>query len=285
MKDISPLVTVYIPTHNRVALLNRAVQSIISQTYKNLEIIVVNDGSTDNTDQFMQDFIKKHPLVKYLKHQSSQGANVARNYAIKESKGYFITGLDDDDEMLPNRIEKLVKGYDEKYAYVFSRWNIIENNKKTHTQNYKFNIISLNDMLYKNLTGNQVLTTRKMFINAGLFDETLPASQDYDMWIRMLQIKPRAKMINEPTYNHYVTSQNRITTSKHRKKGYIQCYQKHKNLMSLEQRQHTLLYLRHIGGKKNTSFKIIHTLNSIYKWPRLYLGFMLRSLKHKSAKK
>lgn len=276
-----PLVTVYIPTYNRVALLDRALRSVISQTYKNFEVIVVNDGSSDNTEQFMQNFIETHSTVKYLKHDKPKGANVARNYAIKEAKGYFITGLDDDDEMLPNRIEWLVKEYDDKYAYVFSKWNVIDVNNKIRTQNYTFNSISLNNMLTKNFTGNQVLTTREMFFKAGLFDEMLTASQDYDMWIRMLKLKPSAKFLSKPTYNQYTTALNRITTSKKRKNGYFQCYQKHKYMMTIMQRQHTLSYFRHLDGKKNTTLKMIHTLNSIYKWPRLYLGFILRIFMNK----
>ena len=66
MKDGLKLVTVYIPTHNRVVFLERALQSVVLQTYNNLEIIVVDDGSSDNTEQFMRQFITNHPIVRYL---------------------------------------------------------------------------------------------------------------------------------------------------------------------------------------------------------------------------
>ena len=256
-------------------MLAQAIQSVVNQTYPNIEIIVVDDGSVDKTEKVMQQFKEKYSFVKYLKHDEPKGANAARNYAIKEAKGYFITGLDDDDEMLPNHIIELVEAYDKRYAYVFAAFNVFEDNK-VYIRRCKFDHITLNDMLYKNWTGNQVLTTRKMFFDAGLFDESLPASQDYDMWLRMLKLKPLAKFLNEPTYNHYATSHNRITTSKKRKKGCFQCYKKHKEMMSIAQRQQNLRYLRHIDGKKNSSFKMIHTLNSIQKWPRLYLGLIIR---------
>ncbi len=277
----NPLVTVYMPTHNRRHLLERALKSVVDQTYKNLEIIVVDDGSSDDTERFMQEFIVEHSNVKYLKHAKPKGANAARNYAIREAKGYFVTGLDDDDEMVPTRIKELVNVYDDKYAYVFAKWNIINEAGEIYTQSYEYDTIVLSDMLYANITGNQVLTTKDMFFKAGLFDESLPAAQDYDMWIRLLQIRPRAKMLVKALYNVYITSHERITTSNKRKKGYFQCYSKHKTLMTIEQRRKNILYFRRLDSKQITSLNAIYTLFDIKMWPRLYLGYLKRSIQNK----
>ena len=275
-EEIQPLVTVYIPTHNRRFLLERAIKSVVNQTYKNLEIIVVDDGSTDDTEVFMQKFIAEHPNVIYLKNSSSKGANTARNYAVKEAKGYFVTGLDDDDEMLPNCIEKLVEVYNDQYAYVFGGSNVFSENKSC-VERIEKGIITLHDMLYRNVTGNQVLTTKQKFIAAGLFDEKLVAAQDYDMWIRMLKAKSQAKALEETVYNIYDTSHDRITSSQRKFKGYFQCYLKHKEIMNREERGARLSYLRKIRGKKLTP-KIIRRLFPIYKWPRLYAGYYKRKL-------
>mgnify|MGYP006311791277 CR=1 FL=1 len=79
---VKKLVTVYIPTHNRSQLLRQAVESVINQTYKNLEIIVVSDGSTDDTDDVMAELCKKYDNIIYYKLDTPQGACAARNKAI-----------------------------------------------------------------------------------------------------------------------------------------------------------------------------------------------------------
>ena len=272
----NPLVSIYIPTHNRRKSLERALVSILVQTYKNIEVIVVDDGSTDDTEIFMKNFVHKHPQVHYLKHDTPKGANAARNYAIREAKGYFITGLDDDDEFLPERIEKLVEAYDDKYAYVFSHIEIVSVKRRNRVVGAEKSTISLDDLLYSNIVGNQVLAPKEMFVQAGLFDEELPSAQDYDMWIRMLTIKPIAKVVLEPLYIVYEHHEGQISTSNKRFKGYFICYKKHKHMMTREHRKKTLAWLRYVKGKNNKSFKIINTLYPKNMRPRLYLGYMKR---------
>jgi len=277
-KKFYPLVTVYIPTHNRQTSLENTLISVFNQTYSNIEIIVVDDGSTDDTYTFMQTILLKHSNVRYFKFDIASGANVARNHAIKKAKGYFITGIDDDDEMLPRRIEKLVKAYDNKYAYITSRFNTIRKDNYVSLGGSKKQIITLDDMLYGgNLTGNQVLATREMFFQAGLFDEDLVAAQDYDMWIRMLKIKPFAKVLAEPLQNVYQHSDNRITSSSRKYKGYFACYLKHKNIMNDKHRKSNLLYFNHLKGR-NIHNKRIQKLYDCYELPKAYLVYYKRKL-------
>jgi len=83
-------------------MLRRAIQSVLKQTYTNVEIIVSDDGSTDETPKVMRDYCQKYKGIKYLRSKKSNGACHARNKAILASTGEFVTGLDDDDEFLPN---------------------------------------------------------------------------------------------------------------------------------------------------------------------------------------
>ncbi|WP_158650917.1 glycosyltransferase family 2 protein, partial [Acinetobacter indicus] len=125
MNGNQPLVTVYIPTYNRLELLQRAVKSVQEQTYHNLEIIIVDDCSTDGTHEYLEKVSKEDKRVRYFLKEKNSGACVSRNIAIKNSKGEFITGLDDDDYFERNRIEIFLHkwfSYSEKYIALFSEY-------------------------------------------------------------------------------------------------------------------------------------------------------------------
>lgn len=108
LENFNPLVTVYIPTFNRVELLKRAVESVRQQTYQNLEIIIVDDCSNDNTHGYLEEITKRDSRIRYFIKEKNSGACVSRNIAIDNAKGEFITGLDDDDYFLKNRIAEFI---------------------------------------------------------------------------------------------------------------------------------------------------------------------------------
>ena len=117
----NPLVTVIIPTYNRSNLLPGAINSVLDQTYKNVEIIVVDDGSTDNTAEI----IKQFEGIKYL-YKENGGQGSARNEGLKHSTGDLIASLDSDDEWLPTFLERCVnKIVDDGMDFVFANWEQI----------------------------------------------------------------------------------------------------------------------------------------------------------------
>lgn len=89
-----PLVTVYMPTYNRVDLLQRAVESVLSQDYKNIELIVVDDNSTDDTHKYLSKIVEEDSHFRYFINEKNSGACISRNKAIFSTNGEFITGLD-----------------------------------------------------------------------------------------------------------------------------------------------------------------------------------------------
>ncbi len=125
-------ITVYIPTHNRKNLLARAVKSIYKQTLLPDEIIIVDDGSTDETPSYLEKLSKSNPKIKVITLPTPRGACVARNRAISVASGYYITGLDDDDEFLPNHLETLKRNFDPKYSFTANSYLVDDGRKKSN---------------------------------------------------------------------------------------------------------------------------------------------------------
>src|SRR5690606_27033547 len=160
LEQSNPLVTVYIPTYNRVELLKRAVESVRQQTYKNLEIIIVDDCSEDSTHEYLAEISKKDSRIKYFIKEKNSGACISRNLAIENAKGEFITGLDDDDYFLENRIEIFLKNKKKlnEYAFIYSiyihKTSIGICKKKSEI--LKPRTINSRDLLSVNYVNNQI---------------------------------------------------------------------------------------------------------------------------------
>ena len=104
----NPTVSAIILTYNRANLIEKAIKSVLKQTYQDFEIIVVDDGSTDNTGEIIRGF--KDKRVKYIKkYKENKGSSVARNIGIKVARGKYIALLDSDDEWLPEKLDKQIK--------------------------------------------------------------------------------------------------------------------------------------------------------------------------------
>lgn len=231
MKD-KPLVSVYMPTHNRCSILSRAVVSVQKQSYKNIELIIVDDGSTDNTWQYLTELARNNAKIKVLRHEHALGACAARNLAIKNASGKFVTGLDDDDEFCVDRIATLVEHYDAQYAFINTGflWNY---GKRSRSVDHSAMIIDLNSQLNYNYATNQVLVEKERLLAIGGFDENFVACQDYDTWTRLIKTFGCAKRIAGASYIiHRGDDIPRLTESNNWLKGHDQFIAKHFDLMS-----------------------------------------------------
>lgn len=242
------LVSIVIPTHNRSDMLQRALSSVFNQTYQNIEVIVVDDGSQDDTQEVLKNYIDSR--LKVLKNEVPKGACNARNKGIQEASGEFVTFLDDDDEYLPQRIEKLMAVWDDKWAYITTGMFFIKNSGKT-LQFIPEKIINLSELLHKNSVGNSVLTKKERLSFLGGFDETLKSSQDYDMWVRLSIKYGDGYSLQEPLYiTHTEHDKPRISASKNKVMGHFDFYKKHKHLMTHTQRKSQLFELYRNKNKK-----------------------------------
>lgn len=193
MENNFPLISVIIPSYNSGKFLNEAIESAVNQTYKNLEIIIVNDGSSDNTEKIAKEWQFKDSRVKYFKHQQNKGLAAARNTGIKNSKGEYLAFLDADDIWLPKKVEIQLKKIKELEAdLVFSNWYVVESNKNKKVKPFdssplrnKENLVC--SLIRKNfISPSTVLLKKSALKKVGLFDENLCSSEDYDLWLRFV---------------------------------------------------------------------------------------------------
>jgi glycosyltransferase involved in cell wall biosynthesis len=246
MSDKNPLVSAIIPTKNRAKMLGRALQSIVNQTYQPLEIIVVDDGSTDQTEAVVKGFKQG---IKYLKNERSKGAGAARNRGVEAANGVFIAGLDDDDEWHPERIEQSVRNYEGRFSCVTS--DVTFQYPKRSAVWHKQRIITLDDLLYSNQVGNQVLVERERLLELGGFDEQFKAAQDYDLWVRLCERFGPVKNVRKPLQIiHQEHEKDRISNSSSQLSGYLAFYNKHKHRMNKSQQKYQLYNIRRIQGKQ-----------------------------------
>lgn len=233
------LISVYIPTHNRKLMLQRAIRSVQEQTYKNIEILVCDDGSSDGTEDVVAKLSTFDNRIKYFRSEVPQGACSARNMGIFSAKGYYITGLDDDDQFKENRIKTLVDVFEDKEcAFVCS--NIIMN-YGTHQRvmgNFS-GVISRDMMGFKNHVGNQLFTKTDYLQSIGGFDEKFPAWQDYDAWFRLVDLYGPGFKHLEATYIQNVDHElGRITTGNKAKIGYEMFILTHKEKLNKSKLKH-----------------------------------------------
>ena len=184
-------VSVIIPTYNRKDLLQRAINSVSSQTLAPYEIIVVDDGSTDQTKDWVLD---SFPYVHYL-YQDNSGVSSARNAGIKQAKGSWIAFLDSDDEWIPDKLEKQKRAINaSKEAWlchtneVWVRNSVRVNQMKKH-QKYGGYVFE-NCLDICRISPSSVLIKKEVFEMVGLFDESLKVCEDYDLWLRITSVLP-----------------------------------------------------------------------------------------------
>ena len=183
-----PLVTVYIPTYNRLGLLKRAVSSVLDQSYRRIELIVVDDGSNDGTISYLEGLIEADQRVRYFLNESNAGACFSRNRAIKEARGELITGLDDDDYFFPDRIQRFVDRWPNRRANTVALCSnsFVLTGQENEIRTYRKKVIFGSDLIDSNYIGNQVFTETEMLRDIGGFDIYLPILQDLEAWYRLL---------------------------------------------------------------------------------------------------
>ena len=222
-KNFHPLVSIIIPAYNAENYLAEAISSAKAQTYDNIEIIVVNDGSKDNTVDVAKKFEKD---IRYFE-KTNGGVSSALNYGIGKMKGDYFAWLSHDDLIAPKHIENLVEwvSYKENDQDIpFSSFRIVDENghinlidtltSQFHCNDFKISLISNElSLLQGEINGGSVLIPKQAFKECGLFDESLRVAQERDMWSRLIK---KYHFINIPFDTASIrTHSKRVTNTNH----------------------------------------------------------------------
>jgi GT2 family glycosyltransferase len=183
---VSPTVSVIIPTFNRWPLVGKAVESVLAQSYAKLEIIVVDDGSTDDTAQQLSQFGARLRTLK----QPHRGVSAARNLAVRHARGSYLAFLDSDDLWLPKKLSVQTSFIERNPAVqicqtdeIWIRNGVRVNPKAKHRK--PSGDIFMPSLELCLVSPSAVMLTRKLFERVGGFDENFPVCEDYDLWLRV----------------------------------------------------------------------------------------------------
>jgi glycosyltransferase involved in cell wall biosynthesis len=180
-------VSVIIPTYNRARKVARAIASVLFQTYKDYELIVVDDGSRDNTADLVSWF---PPGIVRLCHKENRGVSAARNTGIRASRAPLIAFLDSDDYWLPEKLAVQVAFFDSHPEEVACQTQEIWIRKGLRVNPWKRHIKQAGNIFVSSLelclvSPSAVMLRRSLLDEVGLFDEALPVCEDYDLWLRV----------------------------------------------------------------------------------------------------
>jgi glycosyltransferase involved in cell wall biosynthesis len=231
MKNVNPLISIVIPVYNQAEYLPQALDSVIHQTYKNLEIIVIDDGSMDSTQEICESYLKKEPRLKILKQQN-QGPASARNKAIAETKGDYIGLLDADDVMDLTRIDvqyKVIRS-DSNIDIVYTALNSMDDKGnitgRIGSQDYPPQDF-LAQMFFRNMIpGPSTIMAKRECLASHPYKETFKHAEDYELMLRLAHIY-RFKYIDQPLTSyrrHTQNLSNDLISHRTAEKKVLQCY-------------------------------------------------------------
>ena len=282
------LVSAVITTHNRLHDLIKAIDSVLSQTYSNIECIVVSDASNDGTDEYC----KKRNDIKFISipKNESHGGNYARNLGIKAAMGKYVAFLDDDDAWLPTKIEKQVILLNEKKCecvYCLRTFESVVDGHVVSSANEKTTYAIEGDISKKifrhHITSTScILATKKILDDIGGFDEQLFKIQEFELLIRISQCTPIYYYHDEPLvlYTIDLSDKARISNDPTRlpiAKKYVE--QKHKRLLKDAGLYNRLLHFDWMCVALYRSAIRSNNKKHIYKYaPYYYLTLPIRRL-------
>ncbi|MGI6395227.1 MAG: glycosyltransferase family 2 protein [bacterium] len=192
-----PLISAIIPVFNRPLVVKRAIDSVLKQSFKDFEIVVVDDGSTDETPSVLKSY---GSLIKVVTTEN-RGVSAARNKAVEKSSGKYIALLDSDDEWKKDKLSKQINHLIQNNYRITQTEEIWIRDGKFKNKTKKY-IKPVGDIFLPSLdictvSPSTVMMEKSLYEEYGGFDETMPVCEDYDLWLRM-SLKENFGLLNEP---------------------------------------------------------------------------------------
>jgi len=218
----SPAIAIVIPTRNRRLLLERAISSVLAQTLDDFELIIVDDGSTDGTEDYVLEL--RHPKIRYIAMREHVGACRARNEGIAASTAPLVTFLDSDDVYLPDRLARVVEEFHRSphLDLFISSFRTVRRNRTTQCSNpsVQLNRADLEKGLVSHaifIAGSAITAHRRVLARVGAFDSTLQRMQDRDLLLRLARVTG-ARLSSRIDWTKY-QSPDSISADRH---GYVE---------------------------------------------------------------
>jgi len=190
-----PLITVVLPCYNRASTIVHSVQSVAQQEYENVEILLVDDGSSDNTEALVAGL--NLPNLRYIKHEKNLGANAARNSGIAEARGELVAFQDSDDRWDSSKLSLQLEALQTHAAGIaFCAFERIHDGKIVRIPKPGYHVKPGCECRFESLLQGSyiscqtLIARRELLLEAGLFDEALPRLQDWDLCLRLAKRHP-----------------------------------------------------------------------------------------------
>jgi len=249
-----PIVSVVLPTKNRIHSLKKAVNSVLRQKITNFELIIIDDGSSDGTHSYLDGLSRNDLRIKKVINQTSVGGAEARNQGISISTGKWVAFLDDDDEWLPQKIKfQLEVLNNNPSAVACSSWYWRRRDFALDRLVRVPNQINIEDLLRGSVLGGAsgCICNAKILKSLGGFDATFKSGQDWDLWIRLRQAGEIVTCM-KPTFLYRWHNNSRISNDMNAQyQGMNRFYQKYKTIMRSDIRQKNLAYITYIQSRRN----------------------------------
>lgn len=249
MREKDPEVTVIVTVFNREDLIERAIHSVLGQSFQNFEIIVVDDASTDNTETKVKEMQEKDSRIRYCRHEYNLGVAAARNTGLRQAKGYYVTFLDSDDQMLSHKLKSEISILNNQpdviicatgFTFVHS-----ETGKPFKRETFQEKIIDQKTALRGTcMTTADFTVVRDAALKIDGFDESQPSRDDYDFWIRILSL---GSGIQVPVYtvNKFVLRDDQVSHGVESKlRGTKLLFEKFRNLFESDPIAHSCILSR-----------------------------------------
>ncbi|MBS0418986.1 MAG: glycosyltransferase family 2 protein [Proteobacteria bacterium] len=229
-----PLVSVVIPTRDRLPLLRRALASVLCQSEQNFEIIVVDDASSDGTPEYLAELAADDSRVSVVRNPSPRGGAGARNEGIAKSRGQWIAFLDDDDEWLPVKLEKQLHALQTTVAAVAcSCAYTLLRESGVAARRAVPGAVTLHELLLENPLGgaSMCVCSSTVLREIGAFDAGFASGQDLDLWVRLRQRGPIIGCAEALVLHRYHGGSRITTNMRSQYLGARYFYFKHRGLM------------------------------------------------------